>query len=500
MNDARPRRSLAGGAWLPWGLALLAFLLRLYRLRAPSLWVDELFTLQAVRTVGEVDPGFLLRDLHGPLYTALCVLFSGMLSGEGLRLVSALAGALAVPVVYAWARRAAGESEAALAALLMALSPFAVWYGQELRNYSLVLLLAAAFLLALEHWRGRDPGWRWFAGLVLVAWLGLLANLTFLLFLLGAGAALLVGAAGRRWRTLGWLALAAAAVAALALPWIVSFAEQMQPQRLVVDMPEWQEPPLRGETTFTPLALPYTIYALVWGFSLGPSLAELHWGPRQAMLDHAPLVAALGLLAAGLVIWGWWRSPGRRLEWLLLVAAVLGLASFLAIKNFKVYNVRYVCMVLPLLLLLIARGLLSLPRRIVRVGATAVVVALFTLSLAQHYWHPAYAKEDSRAAARRMEKTVGPGDLVVVAIVKDAFSHYYDGAAAVRGLWPGQGAAQVAAKLEEWGEPESFWLLSAREWEWGPRGGIALLFPGYRISLEEESGGYRYYRVRRRTS
>ncbi|MBN2170765.1 MAG: glycosyltransferase family 39 protein [Candidatus Krumholzibacteriota bacterium] len=489
MTALRPRWNLAGRAWLPWGLALLALLVRLYRLQAPSLWVDELFTLQAVRTAREIDPGFLLRDLHGPLYTALCALFGGVLSGEGLRLVSALAGALTVPFVHAWARRAAGDGEAALAALLMAISPFAVWYGQELRNYSLVLLLASATFLVLERWRGDDPGWRGFAGFVLAAWLGLLANLTFLLFLVGSGLALLAGARGRRRRTLGWLALATVSVLLLSLPWIHSFAVQMQPQRLVVDMPGWEEPPLRGETTFSLVALPYTLYALTWGFSLGPSLAEIHWGPRQSLMAHAPLVGILGLLAVGLLLRGWLRSEGRRFEWLLLVAVVLGLASFLAIKNFKVYNVRYVCMVLPLLLLLVSRGLLSLSWRSVRIGATVAVLALFTVSLGHHYWHPAYAKEDSRAAARRMEALAGPQDLVVVAVIGAPFAHYYRGGAPVSNLWPGEGAVQVAAKLEAWGHPEAFWLVSAREWEWGPPGSLAALFPEYRTARREQAGG-----------
>jgi hypothetical protein len=53
---------------------------------------------------------------------------------------------------------------------------------------------------------------------------------------------------------------------------VLSFVSQMAPQRLVLDMPKWDEAPLRGETTFTPLALPYTFFALLGGFSLGPLL------------------------------------------------------------------------------------------------------------------------------------------------------------------------------------------------------------------------------------
>ena len=170
--------------WLPWGLAALALALRLYRLTGQSLWVDELFTLQSIRHLREVDAAFFFQDLHGPLYSGAGALLAGILEGERLRILSALAGALAVVPLFHWARRLAGEQVALLTGLLAALSPFAVWYGQELRNYSFVLLFSSCAFLAMESWRERSPGWRGLMAFLLCAWLGFLSNQTFLLFLL----------------------------------------------------------------------------------------------------------------------------------------------------------------------------------------------------------------------------------------------------------------------------------------------------------------------------
>ncbi|MBM4118096.1 hypothetical protein FJ251_10230, partial [bacterium] len=379
---ALPMKHPRNGGWLasPWllpALVGLALLLRLYRLTALGFWVDEIFTVKAVRHLREIDAGHFFADLHGPLYSGLAALLAPLLPGEWLRLLSAVAGALSVWLVHAWVRRVAGPPAAALAGLLAALSPFAVWYGQELRNYSLVLLLAPACLLAAEGWRAEGgPRRGAFLALVLCAWLGLLANLSFLLFLLGLGLALIVGAGAgpARRRVLGRLLAAAGLVLVLSLPWLLSFIEQMAPQRLVTPAPAWDEAPLRGETTFTPLALPYTVFTLLAGYSYGPSLEELHHGAGAAARAHLPALALAGIVFAGLLVAGFLGvSPRRRLELAIVVIVALGLASFLALRNFKVYNVRYVSMLWPLLLLLMAQGLLSLRIRWLRLAASLLL-------------------------------------------------------------------------------------------------------------------------------
>jgi len=452
--------------------------------------------LGSVRHVLSGHYGFLLQDLHGPLYTGVCALFAWALQGEGLRLISAVASALAVLPIHAWARRVAGDGVALIAGLLVAFSPFAVWYGQELRNYSFVLLLSACTFLVLESWRGRDPGIKGLLAFVLCAWLGLLSNLTFLLLVIAAAVALLAGNSGRRLRTFGWLALAAALLLLLSLPWVLSFVTQMAPQRLVVDMPAWDEAPLRGETTFTPLALPYTFYSLLAGFSLGPSLAELHWGPGQAVRAHLPVVAAAMLLFGVTTLAGFFASERRRkLEWLLILLVVLGLASFLAIKNFKVYNVRYVSMLWPLLLLLVARGIHGFPVAFLRKPLLAATLIAFAVSLAQHYWKPAYSKEDCRAAASRMETLAGSEELIVIAVVTEPFLHYYQGSSKIGSLWPGQSAQSIGEKVTQWGSPSRLWLVSAREWEWGSVEMLLGAFSEYRVGSRETLPGVKIYEL-----
>ena len=489
---------MAGLPGTPWIAFALALVTRLYRLTHQSLWVDEIFTHKAIRYVRDVDPGHLLHDLHGPLYTAVGAVAAQSFSGEWLRLVSALAGALTVFPLYAWVSSILDRKTASWAAYLAALSPFAVWYGQELRNYSFVLLFSALCLWLFERWREQGFGLRGLAPFVLTAWCGLLSNQTFLLFLVGLGLASCLCARERRLRAAGWLSIAALLVILLSLPWIVSFVNQMAPQRLVVDMPAWDEAPLRGDSTFNPMAIPYTFHALLAGFSFGPSLLELHMGTATALKAHLPALLLAGLLFAAAGGRGFLAlSAHRKLEFAVLILVVLFLASFLAMKNFKVYNVRYVSMLWPLLILLLARGITAQGRPFLVRAYSAGLPIIFMLALAQHYWNPAYGKEDLRAAAHQFEAEPDEVGLIVVAVVSESFQHYYRGEARVESLWPGMAAGQIASKLDSWGEPESFSLVSARPWEWGGESTLLETMPAYVAEIRAKLQGVTIYTMKK---
>ena len=486
---------MAGHPGLPWIAFLVALAARIYRIGHQSFWVDEIFTLKAVRHVLDVDGGHLLHDLHGPLYTAVAALFAGLLPGEWLRLISAVAGALAVLPIHAWVRRVADERTAALAAFLAALSPFAVWYGQELRNYSFVLLFSALCLLALESWRDRGPGPKNLAAFVFWAWLGLLSNLTFVLFLIAAGVSTILTARGRRVKTFAWMAAAGLLVALLSLPWTSTFVRDMQPQRLVVEQPAWDEAPLRGETTFTPLAIPYTFYSLLGGFSLGPSLEELHRGTGEAVKRHLPLLALAGAVFGIAGILGFLRlSTRRKVDVALLFLIVIGLASFLAIKNFKVYNVRYVSMLWPLLILLVARGAVAVKGSWSGRVLSGGLLFLFLFALSQHYWNPSYAKADLRKAVQELESLSNRDSLILVGVVMDPFLHYYQGSNRVKALWPGMGASEIRSRVD--GESAPTILVSARDWEWEGEEALLSAFADLEVKRTAILHGVRIYTIR----
>jgi mannosyltransferase len=186
---------------IPFSIFLLALLPRLYRLDAQSLWLDEGSTWQFT----QLPWGALFLDLFNPsaAYPLYHVLLKGWVALVGdsefaLRLPSALAGAAAAVLVYWAAReRAHDESEPSsfvrlisslVAPLLMALAPFALWYGQEAKVYSLLLCCAAAFTWLLLR-ALRLNTWRAWLILALVACFSVFVHRLAILLVVAGGAA-----------------------------------------------------------------------------------------------------------------------------------------------------------------------------------------------------------------------------------------------------------------------------------------------------------------------
>jgi mannosyltransferase len=101
-----------------------------------------------------------------PLYFVVAWVWARLFGfGEaGLRSLSALAGVATVPVVYGLGRELISPRAGIVAAALAACSPMLVWYSQEARSYSLLVLMSAVSLLMFarvlsEPRSGRVIGW-----------------------------------------------------------------------------------------------------------------------------------------------------------------------------------------------------------------------------------------------------------------------------------------------------------------------------------------------------
>lgn len=156
----RERRLLAG-------VVLLAAVLRFATLGVHSLDSDEGFTAEiASRSLGGALSQVPDTESTPPLYYALVWLWANVfgVSEWGLRSLSALAGTLAVPVVYAIGAELRSRRAGLVAAALAAVSPLLVWYSQEARAYMLFMLLATlAFWAFVRALRGERRALVWWA-------------------------------------------------------------------------------------------------------------------------------------------------------------------------------------------------------------------------------------------------------------------------------------------------------------------------------------------------
>src|SRR5205085_4433077 len=155
--------------------------LRVHGLQSQSFWLDE---VDAISIAGEPIAAHVRRlsavGENGPAFFLLLkawIAIAGT-SEFGARYLSALCSTAVVPLLGALAFRLLGSAPAALcAALLAAVSPYYLWYGQDAKMYPLFALLALASQYCfLRGWsvergqRARAPGMSpWWAGYVLAS-------------------------------------------------------------------------------------------------------------------------------------------------------------------------------------------------------------------------------------------------------------------------------------------------------------------------------------------
>jgi mannosyltransferase len=385
------RRAALRGAAAIGVVVVLGVALRAY---SPSaLWLDEAISVDISGLPLREVPEALRRDGAPPLYPMVLWGWERVVgdSTTEVRWLSALFGVATLPVAAVAGARLAGRSGAVAVLLLLATSPFAIYYSTEARMYSLVMLLILCGLLALDGYL-RRPG---AARGVLVALAASALALThywslFLLAVVGGG--LLASAWHTRSRARAHAAAWVAAGGVLFLPWLPSFLYQFR-------------------HTGTPWGSPT-------GFTVVLSTVVL-WaggeGRTTALLLAAVLLVLAGLGAAAVSASGSrveldlrGRPPGRALA--IVVGATLVLALAVGRLTGAAFEARYTSVVLPLFLLLAAIGCARLPRAF---GAPVLAVAAVT-GLASAVPDVLFQQKTQAAVvAEALRAQALPGDIVV---------------------------------------------------------------------------------------
>lgn len=415
--------------WVLVAILLLAFGLRLYRLGAESLWYDETVS---VHLAGKSVPALVAHtagDIHPPGYYLLLNAWLRLAGSSEFAVAfpSLFLGMLLVALVYWLGAQVFGRKAGLLAAFLVAISPFNIWYSQEVRMYTLGALLgmgvlgAVLFLLIAP----ASPGTRRLKLLAIYAVSGALGLWTlyyfaFLLLAINLMVVLwwFVAAKHRRvgWAWLAHWVLAQLAVLLLFAPWIpVAWRQVTQPP----------VPPWRGFTGLGRL-LAETWSALCLGQSVEPRqvwpVLLLFGGLFGLGLFSTRLRPRLqGVLRAG-------QTPPWFLAGYLFIPVFL---IYLASLVTPLYHVRYVFTYSPPFYLLVGAGIAWLWQRWRPVAwlSLAAIVVFSATSLHAYHTDPHYASDDHRAASSFLAERWRPGDVVLVnaGYAYTALMTYWDG-------------------------------------------------------------------------
>ncbi len=344
-------------------LTATAFVLRLTGIHQ-VLFGDELFTYPIVTR------GSLWDALSAVHHTSVTPPFHYVLAWVAvqfgaplvtIRLPSLILGTLTVPLVYLLGARTAGRPAGLLAAALMAISPFAIFYGTEGRAYATLMFLAVVSTLALLQ--ALDTGRRgWWALFAVASCLALYTHYTGLFLVVAQLAWTWWAHPGHR-RALGFSAVA---IVVGYLPWIPFFLEQRQNKGIEV------------LASFADLSLDSAGRSFVRAFPGHPfyPAAKLPGRPELVVVAAVLVVA---LAAAVLRLRRTWRvrPPGRANPMTLIL--VLALATpvgviLWSLAGKSILLPRTLSASLPAFAVLAATGITRL-RRPYAVAAAALLLA-----------------------------------------------------------------------------------------------------------------------------
>jgi hypothetical protein len=154
------------------------------------------------------------------------------------------------------------------------------------------------------------------------------------------------------------------------------------------------------ERSFDPLYLGDLIWSFATGFSLGPTVAELH-APNHSriLLHYAPLIAPVLLFFVALALYGG-VQPARQNRkaflvfalWFLFPLCLAVLGSLAAAHSF---NVRYAILSLPAFIAVLAVGASRLRSSAVRTVACVLFVLVSAVSVFNYYIDERYYRDDN---------------------------------------------------------------------------------------------------------
>ncbi len=379
-----------------------------------GLWLDEVTSVfEARQAYGTMLRTLRTADVHPPLYFTLLwatirVLGSGDLA---VRVPSILAGAAVVPLLYLLGKEAYDRRTGMIAAVLGAPAPFLVWYAQDARMYSLLMLFGVLALwgqLRVLHDPRSRLGWVAYAlssaGLAWTQYFGILLILVQQV----AFVAYLVAGRHDRERTRAMLRgyVASMAVLVVAAVPLVPFAyhQFVTNQNAGRGFGAPQQVTSAAALDHNHLGVYAILANLIW------ALVGYHSNKLMLLLGA---LWPLGMLAALLVLGRRHTTTTR-----LLLAAFIGPLAViygLGLVKENLFDARYLSAVIPVLFVLIARGITGIAanRRVV-VALTGVLVVVLAGALVDEQINGSNPRRyDFRGALRTIGAQAGPGDVLV---------------------------------------------------------------------------------------
>ena len=334
----------------------VALVVALWNLGGKPLWYDETFeALLVMHPPLRFAYWVATFETTGAFYHSLLWVWKFLGTNEfALRLPSVLFAVTAIPVTVFIGRRLVSTRWAIVAGLLLALSGLWLHHAQEVRPYSLYLLMAGLSTLALLRTLERPDRGRWIvyaAITVFAVW----THMMMVFVVLGHAVAMALHPDVRRWWRPAAASVVLAALAAVPIAFSITHANQARW--------DWIADP-------TPAGLRDGI----WYLTSDTGFIALLWF----------VLWALGI-AIGVRRW----TTDRRSAWPIVLIAAISVTPILVpwLLSFvrPMYTPRYILAVLPAMILLGTLALSTIRPRVVAIGIACVLVGAGAINV--WHWH-----------------------------------------------------------------------------------------------------------------
>ncbi len=411
----------------------IGFFLRVFRIEDQSYWWDEGISLHLATSTWSEILVDRLNNIHPPLYFFILKSWVNLtgLTPFATRMSSALVSFLQIGAVFVVSLRFfKSQRIALLSALLIALSPLSIIYGQEVRVYAFLPLvffgLIGTMQLLIQHNDGGERNvWGAFGFIV---WFGLhlhyiAAFMVLFVSLWGMSAF----AMQRAWGKVRAIFVTATAVSIASLPWFGSLAYNL----ITISRPA------NGRTFLAePVPLEFLVKQIgLFHFTGLAGALNFDWllwtGTAVSLL--VSILLLFRLIQAGL-------SRRRFILWLTIWFIPLFSALIVwSVRSFS--HPRYISMfamgLFPLLasLVLTYEPIKSVVFRTLSAGLGAglltAVITISSIALYLYFFDPNVQKDDMRSVARYLETAVSDSDLIIIPDTDYSLPFEYQGDASI---------------------------------------------------------------------
>lgn len=434
-----------------WSVAFLMLFVggfSLLFLTQQGLRLDEAQSLWQISNSVPRIINIIAQDVHVPLYH-LILHFWVFYLGDNIftaRILSLIFSVLTIPFVYILGKKIFNPKIAFYATVLTAVSPFLIWYGSEIRMYSLLTLITVINQIFFVDVYKHGRYWAWL-GYGITNILGVFTHYYFILILLAQGLFFLLNYKQFPSKSLRKFAATYFVLGVSFAPWLYYVYN--------LSLSNYSEPLLIKPGLIN---IFLTFSEFFFGFQ-----SETF---NRLVIALWPIVVLLGFLALS-------RKPkytfdAKYVFFLSLAPVAIAFVASIVVR--PLYLARYLILTIPSLYLFLAWLFSNYPLKFEKAIKIMVVLTMSVTLLHQTVSTATPVKEQFQQTAEYLNQNVKPDDIIVISAPFTIYpiEYYYQGSAKIITMpeWNRFKVGPIPAFSEEYlvSEVETFKNTHQRVW------------------------------------